>query len=468
MLMPQGGGGQQQPAGAQPSAATYQVPKASQDAIRKGEQDSADRTDAAEDERLDRSEKEALQALEVSLGKRAWNQNAGNPAPASETLLALKKTTYKLKVEPVTDGDGNAVGGGNYLQLTDSGTQRLQELARKSAEGRTSAAERKEMQNYTKYSFKLMDIRMQFMKVSVAAFTSNSDVQTTGLTTMLTVAGMVRTHKMMNMEWTDDDYARVKRRLERLHRAEAIAASTMGMVAAYQAVVNNGGDPKAIDAIADNTLKAFPLKPVVTDDEAKQYVAGLKDNVAAQKAKYEKMMRAAYGDAKYEKNHKASIDAMFKQAEDAQDQKSVGQMQQDTMSKYNADVAKCARGEDPGPGSLVGPAKCKAARAQAQQGAGGGGAGAGGGPAVPGQVQQGMGVANAAANGDVSGALDGAAKMFPSDGTIGASLSGISALTKGDPKGALSAAMSLVPGGGLVKDGLSFAANLLFGGSKKG
>src|SRR5215813_10013955 len=167
LLMPQGGA--QQPASAQqqPSAATYQVPKESQDAIRKSEQQSADRTDTAEDERLDKAEKEALTALEISLGKKAWNSNGGNPAPASTTLTELKKTTYKLKVEPVTDGDGNAVGGGNYLQLTDSGTKRLTELGRKSAEGRATPAEMKEMQNYTKYSYKLMDIRMQFMKVAV-------------------------------------------------------------------------------------------------------------------------------------------------------------------------------------------------------------------------------------------------------------------------------------------------------------
>jgi hypothetical protein len=176
------------------------------------------------------------------------------------------------------------------------------------------------------------------------------------------------------------------------------------------------------------------------------------------------MMRAAYGDAKYEKNHKAQIDLMFKQAEDAENQKSIGQMQQDTMSKYNDDLAKCARGEQPGPGSMVGPGKCKEARANAQAS---GASGAPGGPAVPGQVQQGLGVANSVKSGDVSGALEGAAKMFPSDGTIGASLNGVAALTKGDPKGALNAALSLVPGGGLVKDGLSFAANLLFGGGKK-
>jgi hypothetical protein len=281
MLAPQGGSSTPQNA-AQPSAATYQMPKESQDQLRKQEKEAADRADADEDEKLDKAEKEALTALEISLGRKAWNPNMGNPAPASVTLKALRSTTYKLKVEPVTDQDGNAVGGGNYLQLTDSGTKRISELGRKAAEQKASRAEMKEMQEYSKNSFKLMDVRMQFMKVSVAAFTANSDVQSQGLRTMLVVSSTIRTHKMMGMELTDEDYGHIKRRLERMRRSEAIAASTMGMVAAYQAVVNDGGDPKAIDAIAENTLKAFPLKPTVTDQEARQYVADLKGNVAAQ------------------------------------------------------------------------------------------------------------------------------------------------------------------------------------------
>ena len=142
-------------------------------------------------------------------------------------------------------------------------------------------------------------------------------------------------------------------------------------------------------------------------------------------------------------------------------------MAADTQTKYKEDLRKCARGEKLDPGTMVGapnPDRCKERLKQMGEPVPETVAGT---PnpqgLIPGQVNQGLGVANSVKNGDVSGALDGAAKMFPADGTIGSSLAGLSALSKGDPKGAISAAMNLVPGGGLVKDGLSFAAKLLFG-----
>jgi hypothetical protein len=77
------------------------------------------------------------------------------------------------------------------------------------------------------------------------------------------------------------------------------------------------------------------------------------------------------------------------------------------------------------------------------------------------RAASGVGAAQAAANGDVTGALQGAADAFPGDGPIHSSLEGIAALTKGDPKGALGAAINLVPGGGLIKEGLGAAMKLL-------
>jgi len=193
------------------------------------------------------------------------------------------------------------------------------------------------------------------------------------------------------------------------------------------------------------------------------------------------MMRGAMGDAVYEQQYKAGIDRMFAQAGNAGSTKSVTQVAADTNSKYQADLAKCARGEPLDPGSLVGPAKCQAARAQAQGGGGGGGGddgssaggggGAGGPNLVPGgvqnginKVQQGIGVASALANGDAAGAIQGAADMFPGDGPIQNSLQGVAALTKGDYKGALKSALglaSLIPGGSLIKEGLGLAGKLL-------
>lgn len=453
MLMPQGGGASQ----AQPRAAAYEVPKESKDAIRKQETQAYAQADAAEDEQLERLEKDALKALAVSAGKEKWAETQAMPEPASANVKNLRAAGVKMKIAPVTNGEGKAVND-DFLQLKDEATDQLGVLSRKIAEGKASAAEKKAVQEYAKHSFKLMDLRMQVMKVSMATMMSNSHVQTSSLQTMLRVASMVRTRKMMSMELTAEDYALVRRGLERQKRAEAIAATTMGLLAAYQAVVNGKGDPKALDVITDATLKAFPLKTEVSDAEAKAYVGALGENVAKVKARYEAMLRKVHGDAKYEQKFKAGIDAMFRQAEQAEGQKSIGQMAQDNMDRFKADREKCARGEPIDPGSPAAGPGCKAARQAALRGEGGAAAG---GVAIPGQVNQAAGVAGAAAKGDVVGALDGAAKMFPADGTVRNSLEGIAALGRGDAKGALNAAIGFVPVPGL-KDGLALASKLLF------
>jgi hypothetical protein len=266
------------------------------------------------------------------------------------------------------------------------------------------------------------------------------------------------------MEFTAEDYARVKRILTRQKHWEAMAAATMGMLAAYEAVVATPtADPKALDVLAEATLKAFPLDPQVSDDDAKDYVTHLGDDASAKKAKYEAMMRAAVGDAVYEAQYKTGIDNLFARASGAASTKSVSQLVTDTGSKYQADLAKCARGEPLDPGSLVGPGKCKEARDNAPAGGDSSG-GAGGGGGKGNKVAAGLAVAGAAANGDAAGALQAAADMFPGDGPIQASLQGVAALTKGDFKGALKSAVglaSLIPGGSLVKEGLRAAGKLL-------
>jgi hypothetical protein len=354
-------------------------------------------------------------------------------------------------------------------------------------DGTATGAEKAEVQKGVKYVLKLNDAKMQLSKISIVALTANAKVQTGGLSNMMKISNMVRSRKMMSMDFNDDDWARVKKIIEQGRRTEVVAGSTLGMLAAYQAVVGSPtADPKGLDVLADATLKSFPLQVTVTDDEAHAYVDHLSDNASAQKAKYEGWMRAAYGDAKYEAVYKAGIDRIFDQAASAGQQKSVGQMQADTSSKYNADLAKCARGEDPGPGSMVGPAKCKEARASGGSpgvataggpGGGGGllggllGGGGGAGNSSPdakaanppssgldratNRAAGGVSMVQAAANGDVAGTLDGAVSMFPGDGPIQSSLKGIAAIAHGDPKGAITAAIGLVPGGSLVKQGLS-------------
>ena len=477
MYMPQGAQGPGMGGSQQPS---YSIPKESKDAIRKGEQDAYAHADDANDEQLDKLEKDALTAVRVSLGKEKWSDNQPAPRPASEGVGALKKLKVKMRLEPVVNGLGGT--SDDFLQLKDEPTDRLGMLGRKSAEGTATAAEKREMMAYQKIAFKLMDLRMQVSKISIAALMANSNVQSSSLQTMLRVSGMVRSRKTYEMELTAEDYALVKRGLERQKRAEAIAATTMAMLAAYQAVINGNGDPRALDVIAEGTLKAFPLQPSVTDDEAKAYVGALGQNVQKVKARYEAQMRKTWGDAKYEKNFKQSTDSMFAMAEGAQSAKSVSEIVAGNGNKYNTDVGKCMRGEPVDGGSMVGGGTCKSLRRAAQSGdtsdltpgalqayranggTGGGGGGGGGGAGVPGMPRNAknvVDVAGAAANGDVGGMIDGAAKMFPGDTVIGASLQGISALKNGDARGAINAALTFVPVPGL-KDVFGIASKLLF------
>lgn len=483
MLMPHGAGGAGAPSG---GGGSYDAPQESKDTVRAQEAKSDATTDPILDAELAKEEKDVLHALAVSLGTEPQSPGMPPYESASQALAELRAAKFKLRIEPVLNSNGAAIGGGSFVQLKDSFTERVQALQGKLASGTASAAERAEVMNGSKQIMKLTGLRQQVTTLSMVTLATNTHVQNGGLTMMLQIAGMVSIRKKMNMDWTDDDYARVKRIITRQKHWEALAASTMGMMAAYEAIIgSNKGDPKALDAIANSTSKAFPLDPQVSDDDVKNYVSHLSDNVAAQKSKYEAMVRGAVGDAVYEAQYKAGIDRMFAQAAGASSTTSVTQDVANTNSKYQADLAKCARGEPLDPGSLVGPAKCQAARAQAQNGGGGddgsggggtggggpGSAGGGGGSLLPGQVQngvnkvqQGIGVATAIANGDAAGAIQGAADMFPGDGPIQSSLQGVAALTKGDYKGALKSALglaSLIPGGSLIKEGLGLAGKLL-------
>jgi hypothetical protein len=476
---PQGGGGG---GDAQPDHSNYTIPKESQDTVRKQEQAAYARADDAEDEELDKQEKASLKALKIALGKESRSPGQPPGDSSSTALIGIKKAKMKVRLEPVVDGDGKAVND-DFFQLKDSFTDRVQQLQRKIVEQRASKAEMREIQEGSKQVMKLNDLRMAVMDVSLQTMMSNNHVQTASLQQMLRVAGLVRSRKLYNMKLDDSDYALVKHGLERQKRAEAIAATNLAMLAAYQAVINSNGDPKALDVIAEGALKAFPVKVEVSDADAKQYVEQLGTNVSKVKAKYEAMLRKVHGDARYEKQFKSSIDAMFAQAEGAQNQKSIGQTMNDTQSKYKTDVAKCMRGEQPDPGSMVGGGTCKSLQQAAQtgdtsdlppgalkafndnggaSGGGGGAGGAGGGPGMPkGKAGAALEGAQAAANGDVDGVLDAAGKMFPGDSTIGASLQGIAALKRGDARGAISAALTFVPVPGL-KDAFGLASKLLF------
>lgn len=315
-------------------AEPYKTPPESQAQIRDSEAKAYEASDSATDQQLDDLEKDVGKALKMALGKEGAAAGAPTPAPAAATIAELQKAKVKLRIEQVQDQNGNAVNQ-DFLQLKDSLTDRIQVLAKKMGEKKATPAETKEIQEGVKHVAKINDLKMQVMNASMAMMKANNHAQTGSLQTMLRVSQLVRTRKLHEMEISKDDIALVKRGLERQRRAEALAAVSMGMVAAYQGVANGNKDPKAVQLMAEKTLEAFPIKPTVTDDEAKSYMSGLKGNVSKVKGKYEAMLRKVHGDAKYEREYKSGIDAMFKQAETAEEQKSVGKIAQEHQAEYD-------------------------------------------------------------------------------------------------------------------------------------
>ena len=229
-------------------------------------------------------------------------------------------------------------------------------------------------------------------------------------------------------------------------------------------MIDGSADPKALDMIATGTLEAFPIKVEVTDQEAKDYVAALGDNVAKVKERYEATLRKVHGDKKYERSFKAQIDRMFARASGANEQKSTSQMADERASQFKKDVATCKTGIEPAAESRLGPS-CKHVFRAAQTGdtsellpgvkkafdetGGAPSSSANAKVALGARERAALAGTTAALKGDVDGALDAAVKLVGDDSTVGASLAGIAALKKGDAKGAIAAAVKLIPVPGL-------------------
>lgn len=431
-----------------------------------------------DDEQLERLESRALHALKVALGQAPAMPGTPMPESSSTALKALKKGKVKVRLEPVVDGDGKALSD-DLFQMKDSYTDRLTSLQRKLVEKTATPKENKEIRAGMKYMMKLSDLRTSVLGISQQVMQTNIQVQQMSLTSIEHVAKIVAARKRMGAELDAEDFAVIRRRLEQENRGGTIAASLLAMMATYEAAFNDGGDPKAIDIVAEGTLKAFPVKADVTDETAKRYVADLAGKAKDLKPRYEAHMRAVFGDKTYERGFKAKTDEIFASAETAQKTAKI----ESAPDPYTIAVAKCSRGDivDSGLG-----ARCRKVYQAAQSGdasqlypAEKQALGLAANVTIPSEkappsspspstsasllpLPSALPALNAGSVTDV--ALGAAGKFLPNDGMIGASLQGIAALRKGDAKGAINAALSFVPVPGL-KDAFGIASKLLFSGS---
>jgi hypothetical protein len=383
--------------------------------------------DKLQDDQFDRREQALSRALRVTLGLEAIGPSA--PQPASAHVKALRAAGLVVRIEPATDAQGNAFGE-NMVRLNNV-------LADHAAHGGLTDADKRAIQKNPQAMLRVSGLADQVALASSVTFDTNSSVQFLSLATMGRVSRILSGRPPSAL--SEAETTTLKGRVARVRRAEAAAATSLGLLATYEAVVNDGRDPKALDAFAEQTSKSFPMTPDVTDDDVKAYVAALPANPSEMMARYDAVMRNAMGPGGRQivDGMKAQLDAAYAQARTAPPQ------------AYAPPPAYAAPSAYPPPAPAPGPPV--AGRAP---------------PGMVGQVGQGYAAATAAANGNLPQALDSAANMFPPDGTVASSLRGVAAISRGDAKGAIDSALKLVPGGGLVKDALSFASGLLFGGKK--
>jgi len=425
------------------------IEDASKVAVRDGERRTAEAQKKAAVDQLDRQQAALKKALELAQGKIPAFQGGANPYPASEALAELRKAKIDLYFAPVLDAQGKPVAD-QFVQLKDSYSDKVVILSRKMAEKKASKKEIRFIQKGAKYVVKLNDLKGQVRAATTPAIQAGWMVTSGSMTTMQTVAQMIKIRRQFEMSWTDEDYEIVRELLVVQSQRESIAAVSIGLLASYQAIIGGGGDPKLLDTLLKGTLEALPLKGKATLEDAKTTVTNFEANVDAAHQLYEAQMRKTWGDAQYEAKYKAQIDSTFAQMKGASSTKSVTQMMDDTQIKYVADLQKCARGEKPDGGSMVGPAKCKEARAQA---------GSGGflTQAALDLLAGGTAKAEAAAKEGLGSLVD----MIPGVTAVKQALEGVKALRDGDVAKALRIAADLVPIPGPAKAALSAVAKIV-------
>ncbi len=389
------------------------------------------------DAQIEKNQTEIKTAMESALGKGAPGPGGQAAKSAATAIAEIRKAGITLHLAPVLDANGKQVAG-QFVHLEDSFSKRVQEISPKIAKKKATKAEIKFVQEGAQQVGKINALKAQVRQAVMPAMQASWMVASGSMTTMQTIAAMVRTRRQMEMDWTDSDYKLVQQVLDRQSRREQVGALSIAMMAAYQAVFEKGAKPELIDEVAKAGLAAIPVEGKATTEQAKTYLENFEKNVDAAKQMYETQARKAFGDAQYEAQYKAQIDGAFAQMKAASSAKSASEVMAETGEQYKADLQKCARGEKPGPGSMVGPGACKKAKANAGPD----------GKLTDAAMAELTGGAKAVVE-EAEGGLMSLLGSLPGVAQVKAAFDGVMALKDGDPAKALRAAAALVPVPGL-------------------
>jgi hypothetical protein len=201
-----------------------------------------------------------LEETAVAAFRRCLGQaEGGSPLAASAAIVALRASPVQVKLVPFQNG-------GRFMDpllvtLQDSFTDRVTMLQRKALEQTATPAETAELQEGAKYVFKVTDLRTAVGDVSRATMLANTTAHE------LARRNAEDSKVVGRRAASAQDVARDRESIAKQKQAYVILAATAGMLAALEAVINQGKDPRALDVIAQGALASFPVHVVVTDAE---------------------------------------------------------------------------------------------------------------------------------------------------------------------------------------------------------
>ncbi|MDB4994974.1 MAG: hypothetical protein JWM74_2406 [Myxococcaceae bacterium] len=220
-------------------------------------------------------------------------------------------------------------------------------------------------------------------------------------------AVVVRNQKKYGLKTTDDDVAIVKRALDFARRGDDIAGAGTGLIAGMLAVTNGKKPAKVLLDMANVVKASLPSKAVATNEEAKAFLDGFEQGIGDAHARYEKMLKATYGDQWERSTLKGDVEQAFKRAEEAVSEKSQAELRAEQRAK---------------PSTIL-PSGNEGAGAGAAAGA-------------------------------------GLAGLLPTDGPLAGALAVVTSIKNGDAKGAIKGALGFVPPGP-IKAGLGLVLGFL-------
>ncbi|MDB4994973.1 MAG: hypothetical protein JWM74_2405 [Myxococcaceae bacterium] len=249
---------------------------------------------------VDGGEKDILHTFDVATGKADPNKTR-KKAPVADlvTFLRAKKFPIRLGKEIHSRRE-------TLMLDTDPAKQEFNDHAGKSI---TSEQRREIFDKFDQLQTSLQEAQSSEEGTVQGLLKLNMAI-------MMNVSKLYAERAKAGVDLDDVDYGNVAQLIVAQRRVEQLAATSIGLVTAYHAVIQDPKkDPNLVASFATKSAAGFPTTASATTDDAKAYVASLKKDVSGAKERYEGWTRDIVGAENFS-SYQRGIDDDFAKIEE--------------------------------------------------------------------------------------------------------------------------------------------------------